>query len=147
MKNLATALSAQIQISIVLIGMVRKPSLEPIILAKRWDIIPEKAWKTIQAATQRVLGLCPILHCQNDSEQMTEIFIFAQVYATDFGWARTFLMASKSKACETLSSLFAQDGALPAYIYNNAKEMIQGKLSQELKNVAWNLKQLEPYTP
>ena len=33
--NLATALSAQIQISIVLIGTVRKPSVEPIVLAKR----------------------------------------------------------------------------------------------------------------
>ena len=33
--NLATALSAQIQISIVLIGPVRKPSVEPIVLAKR----------------------------------------------------------------------------------------------------------------
>ena len=33
--NLATALSAQIQISIVLISTVRKPSVEPIILAKR----------------------------------------------------------------------------------------------------------------
>ena len=30
---LVTALSAQIQMSIVLIGMVRKPSVEPIILA------------------------------------------------------------------------------------------------------------------
>ena len=29
--NLATALSAQIQISITLIGMVRKPSVEPFI--------------------------------------------------------------------------------------------------------------------
>ena len=33
--NLATALSAQIQISIVLIGTVRKPSVKPIVLAKR----------------------------------------------------------------------------------------------------------------
>ena len=32
--NLATALSAKIQIRIVLIGMLRKPSIEPIFLAK-----------------------------------------------------------------------------------------------------------------
>ena len=51
--NLPTALSAHIQISIALIGMVRKPSVEPIILAKRWGITPEKAQKTIQAAMQR----------------------------------------------------------------------------------------------
>ena len=45
--NLATALEAQIQISIALIGMVRKPSIDPIVLAKRWDITPEKAQNTI----------------------------------------------------------------------------------------------------
>ena len=32
--NFATALETQIQISIVLIGMVRKPSIDPIVLAK-----------------------------------------------------------------------------------------------------------------
>ena len=58
--NLATTLSAQIQISIALIGMVRKPSVEPIVLAKRTDITPEKAQKTIQATMQR--GIETILH-------------------------------------------------------------------------------------
>ena len=53
--NLATALSAQIQICQTLIGMVRKPLEEPIVLAKRWGIAPEKAQKTIQATTQRVI--------------------------------------------------------------------------------------------
>ena len=33
--NLATALSAQIQSSIALIHMIRKPSVKPIVLAKR----------------------------------------------------------------------------------------------------------------
>ena len=47
--NLMTALSSHIQISVVLIGTVRKPSVEPIVLAKRWGITPEKAQKTIQA--------------------------------------------------------------------------------------------------
>ena len=32
--NLVTALSAQIQVSIALIGMVRKPSVDPIVLGK-----------------------------------------------------------------------------------------------------------------
>ena len=51
--NLATSLEAQIQITIALIGMVRKPSIDPIVLAKIWGITPEKAQKTIQATTQR----------------------------------------------------------------------------------------------
>ena len=50
--NLATALEAQIQTSVVLIHTVRKPSIDPIVLAKRWGITPEKAQKTIQATTQ-----------------------------------------------------------------------------------------------
>ena len=45
--NLATALAGQIQISIALIGMDRKSSIEPIVLPKRWGITPEKAQKTI----------------------------------------------------------------------------------------------------
>ena len=44
--DLATAWSAQIQISIALIDAVKKPSVDPL-------IIPEKAQKTIQATMQR----------------------------------------------------------------------------------------------
>ena len=51
--DILTALSGKIQISIVLKGMLRKPSIEPIVLAKRWGITPEKAQKSIQATTQR----------------------------------------------------------------------------------------------
>ena len=58
--NLETALSTQIQISILLIGMVRKPSLEPIVLVKRWGITSEKDQKAIQATTQR--GIRTMLH-------------------------------------------------------------------------------------
>ena len=39
--NLATALSALIQNSIVLINTVRKPSMEPIVKAMRRGITPE----------------------------------------------------------------------------------------------------------
>ena len=45
-NNVATALSAQTQIIIALIGMFKKPSVQPIVLAKRWGITPEKTQKT-----------------------------------------------------------------------------------------------------
>ena len=48
----ATELSAQIQVSIALIGMVRKPSIDLIVLAKQWVITHEKAQKPIQATIQ-----------------------------------------------------------------------------------------------
>ena len=52
-NNHATALSAQIQVSIVVIGTVRKPSVVPKILANRWHITPENVHKTIQATMKR----------------------------------------------------------------------------------------------
>ena len=168
--NLATALEAQIQISIVLIGMVRKPSIDLIVLAKRWGITPEKAQKTIQATTQR--GIRTMLHPllsrrfrtndRNLRYQHLAHSIFsdtmfastmsrrgnrcAQVYATNFGWSKAFPMASRSETHETLLLLFVKDGVAPTCICDNAKEMIKGKFSQKLKEAAYHLKQLEPYT-
>ena len=65
----------------------------------------------------------------------------AQVYAIDFGWVRAFQITSNSEANEPLSLLFAWDGVLPACICDNAKEMIQGKLCQKLKDVCFILVQ------
>ena len=50
--NLATELSAQIQISMP-IDMVKKLAVEPKVLAKRWGITYKEAQKTIQAKTKR----------------------------------------------------------------------------------------------
>ena len=51
--NLEIALSAQIQITIAMIGMVRRPSVEPIFLAKIWNSTSEKVQKTIETTVQR----------------------------------------------------------------------------------------------
>ena len=56
-------------------------------------------------------------------------------------------MASRSEAHETLSLLFARDGVPPACICINAKEMVQDKFHQKLKDAACQLKHFEPYTP
>ena len=106
------------------------------------------------------LGLCSTLYSQDNSKQMIVIFVIlawhifadlmfaskvsrranrcSQVYATDFGWARTFPMAFRSETQETL--LFARDGVLPACICDSSKEMIQGKFYQKLHDAAlsWN---------
>ena len=108
--NLATELSAQIQISIALIGIVRKLSIESIVLAKRWGITPEKLRRLFKPQHREGLRLCSNLHCQDSSQKITGIFIivawhilfshmmfastvsrrgnrFAQVYDTYIGWA------------------------------------------------------------
>ena len=56
-------------------------------------------------------------------------------------------MASRSEAHETLSLLFVRDGVPLTCICDNAKELVQGKFHQKLKEAACHLKQLEPYTP
>ena len=66
----------------------------------------------------------------------------AIVYPTDFGWARVHPMVSRSNVNETLSLQYAGDGVPPACIYNNAEDMIQGKLFQKLKDSACRLKKL-----
>ena len=70
-----------------------------------------------------------------------------QVYATDFGWARVFPMASRSEAHETLSLLFVRDDVPQTCICKNARELVKGKFHQKLKEAACHLKQLEPYIP
>ena len=54
-------------------------------------------------------------------------------------------MASRSEAHETLWLLFVRDGVPPTCMCENAKEMIQGKFHQKLKETECLLNQLEPY--
>ena len=65
----------------------------------------------------------------------------AQVYDS------AFPIASRSEAHETLSLLFVIGGVPPTCICNNARELVQEKFHQKLKEAACHLKQLEPYTP
>ena len=135
--NLVTELEShiQIQISIALIGTVRKPSVELIVLAKRWGATSEKAQKTIQAIMQKGIRamLPPLLSRQlrtNDrnlcnhclahpvfSDMMFACKVSrrdnrcAQLYATDVR-GRAFSMASRSEAHETLLLLLAGDVVL-----------------------------------
>ena len=55
-------------------------------------------------------------------------------------------MAFRSEAHASLSLQFVRNGFLPACICNNAKEMVQGKFYQKLKDAACHLKHLVPYT-
>ena len=71
----------------------------------------------------------------------------AQIFATDFGWSRSFLMKLKSKAHEALSLLFQQDEVPPVIIQDNAKGMIQGEFARMLKEALYHLQQTEPFTP
>ena len=57
-----------------------------------------------------------------------------QVYVTDFRLAQAFPVSSRCEAHETLLLLFAKDGFLQACVCENAKEMIQVKFYEKLKD-------------
>ena len=59
--NLATALESQIQISMALIGMVRKLSMDLIVLAKPWGIPLRKLRRLSKPQNREGLGLCSLL--------------------------------------------------------------------------------------
>ena len=75
--NFVTALSGQIQVSVALIGTVKKPPIEPTVLTKWWGITLQKTQKSIQVTMKEELGLCSILLCLGNSEQMIVIFAVA----------------------------------------------------------------------
>ena len=144
--------------------MVRKPSVEDIVLAKRWDITSEKAQKTIKDTTQGGIKTMlhhsllrwfrtnnRTLHYYHLAYPVFSDMLFthtvsrrsnrcAQVYATDFGYAVAFPMASRSEAHETLSLLFAREGVPSPYFWHKVKEMIKGKFYQKIKDTAFYLK-------
>ena len=62
----------------------------------------------------------------------------AQVYTTDFEWARAFLMASRSEAHETSSLLFARDVSCQ-HVFAKYQGDVQDKIYQELKDAACHL--------
>ena len=61
--DLVTAMSAQIQIRVVLIGMVRKPSLEPKVLSKRRSLSLRKLRRLYRPQCREGLGLFSTFHC------------------------------------------------------------------------------------
>ena len=164
--NLQTALSAQIQMSIVLIGTVRNLPVEPIVLAKRWGTTHEKARRLCKRQHRKGSGLCSTLHCQDDSKQMIEIIatimwnilyfetwcfpVQCPEWATDVHKYMPQILDELEFFQwhpETLSLMFSRDDVLPACICYSSKEMIQGMFYQKLKDAACHLKQLKPYTP
>ena len=78
--NLATALESQIQISLVLMGKVRKTYIDSIVFVKQWGIATEKAQKLSKPQCREGFGQCSTLHCQDDSELMIIIFIIIDWY-------------------------------------------------------------------
>ena len=141
-------------------------NIEPHVLARRWNIGIKAARNTICRTTQR--GTRTVLHPSlsrrfrtNDRQlryRRLPVDLFAntmfsetqccrsntcaEVYCARNGWKRAFPMRSKAQAHETLSLLFARDGAPASIIVDGAKEQTMGKFRKKAREAGLHIKQL-----
>jgi hypothetical protein len=131
-------------------------SIQPMVLAKNWNIGLKTAQQTLDATLQR--GVRTTLHptllrrFRTNDRQLRyrrlahDMFTdtlkagvsswfrlnrYAQVFATRFGWVRVFPMQKKSQAHEALSLLVQRDGVPPVMIMDGSKEQTMGKFRQK----------------
>ena len=134
-------------------GKVTSTQGEPVdaqALVRQWGITPERAKQTIRATTQR--GIRDVRHPTLSRRYPTNDRMFryprlphklftdtmfaktksyrgnacAQVFASQFGWARAYGMRSKGLAHKALSHLFKTEGVPPDMVMDGSKEQTQG---------------------
>ena len=138
----------------------------------RWGIHPSVAKNTIERTTQRGVRIsCPHpslakrmrtndrmlqyrrLPCNVFSDTLISGIVskkgnkYAQIFATDFGWARAYPMKKKGEAHEALSFFFQRTGVPDRLIVDGSKEQIQGPFKTKSSEAGCRLKQTEPYSP
>ena len=59
----------------------------------------------------------------------------AEIFATNFGWMRVFLMKSKSVSHETLQLMFQIDGVPPQIIVDGSKEQVESDFHAIVRNL------------
>ena len=139
-------------------------------LATRWGIPLKTAEKTVQMTTQR--GVRTVLHPTLSRRYPTNdrmlryrrlpcdmytdtLFVkhkssrgnnCAQVFATDFGWSRTYGMKSKGEAHDALSLLFHREGVPRKMISDGSKEQKHGTFHKKCKDAGCYYRTTEPHS-
>jgi hypothetical protein len=72
--------------------------------------------------------------------------IAAQIFCTDFGFVRAFLMKKESEAHEAISLLFHRDGVTNVMVMDGANAQTEGQFRRKLRNAGCHIKQTEPHT-
>ena len=162
-----------VRLTTLLAATSLKPTggIQPSELAQRWGIGIEAARRTLNVTTQR--GVRTVAHPSlsrrfrtNDRQLRyrrlaTDIYadtlvskhkskcgnLYAQVFATKFGWCRVFLMQRKSDAHHALSLLFTRDGVPLRLIVDGSKEQMQGEFRQKARQADCQLRAVEPHSP
>ena len=73
--------------------------------------------------------------------------LYAQVFVTDFKWARAFPMKNKSDAVQALDLLLHREGAPEKMIMDGSKEQTLGKFRKTCQDASIHVKQTEPHSP
>ena len=71
---------------------------------------------------------------------------YAQLYATDFGWSRSYPMKHKSEAHHTLSKVCKDVGVPDTPVTGGAREQIKGDFRKKAKEADCRIRGTEPYT-
>jgi hypothetical protein len=138
-------------------------------LANNWGIGIEAAKRTRSVTTQR--GIRPMFHSiltkryrTNDRQlryrrlpvtmftyTMHSIILsrkgnkVAQVFCTDFGFVRAFLMKLESEAHGALSLLFLRDGVPNVMVMDGDNAQTEGEFRRKLCDTLLHIKQTEPH--
>ena len=145
-----------------------KYSIRPEDLVKRWKCSIETAQQTIRATTQK--GIRTVAHPSiarrfrtNDRQLRynrlsADVFTdtmkaktvsfrgnrYAQVFTSNFKWARSYGMKSRSEAHYALKTMFARDGYPTNIFCDNAMEQVGGDFRKTCREVGCHLKSSEP---
>jgi len=149
-----------------------KGKLRPENLVQRWGVSLEKATRTLEATTHRLVRstLHPHLsrrYGTNDrgvryNRISEEIFTdtlkaqgkswfrkneYAQVFASRKGFCRCYPMRTKGQAHEALSLFASREGVPPNFVMDGAKEQVQGEFRKKMRQMQAGMKQIEPHSP
>jgi hypothetical protein len=70
----------------------------------------------------------------------------AQIFCTDFGFVRAFLLKKEKEAHEALSLLFHRDGFTNVMVVYGSKVQVEGQFRTKLCGAGCQIKQTEPHT-
>ena len=146
-------------------------AVDALALSKRWGIPYERAKTTVRRTTQR-----GVRHCSEPSisrrfptndkmmryprlphKLFTDTMIagrksargnkYEQVFATNYGWSRSYGMARKGDAHDALTLLFKREGIPLEIVMDGWKEQTKGRFSKKLRDAGCHQSQIEPYSP
>jgi len=175
MKQPESALASALESTVRVSGVQStrdKRMLRPEHLVHRWGVSIEKATRTLEATTHRLVRstLHPHLsrrYGTNDrgvryNRLSDDVFTdtlkanvksyfrknrYVQIFATRKGFCRAYPMEQKGQAHEALSLFASREGVPPNFVMDGAKEQVHGEFSRKMRQMQAGKRQIEPHSP